>query len=142
MKVVKRRDTKSFGVVHTGEGGPESGVRNRTLRADPPPPSGRTKTLPQIYAAEESGETAMSEVVRQLALLSDPLSVPILTHPIGPEDGLEPQEAYLASLLGTNMTVQMIVDVSPLSEDETVRVLARFVTNGFVKLASIRSHRK
>jgi hypothetical protein len=126
-----------MGVVRLSdeERGPDSDVHSRTLRAGPPPPS-RRPTLPQLYEAEPSGETKMTEVVRQLARLSDPTSVPVLTRPIGVADGLGPQEAYVASLLGETMTVQMIVDVSPMSEDETVRFLARLVTTGIVSLAS------
>jgi hypothetical protein len=83
----------------------------------------------------------MSSVVRELALLSDPLSVPILARPIGHADGLAPQEAYVASLLGATMTVQMIVDVSPMNEDETMRFLARLVSAGIVRLASVSARK-
>ncbi len=142
MRVVKRRNTASLGIPE--ERPPESGIRARTLRADPPPPSRQrhTPTLPQIYGSDDSAETALNDIVRQLAFLADPLSVPVLVRPIGPADGVAPQEAYVASLLGEAMTVQMITDVSPMSEDETIRFLARLVTAGIVTVASVRPEKK
>ena len=144
MRVVKRRNTVSLGVTPSQEPPPDSGVHARTIRAEPPPPSGgsRTPTLPQVYGSDDSAETALNDVVRQLALLADPLSVPVLVRPVGPADGVAPQEAYVASLLGAAMTVQEIVDVSPLSEDETIRFLARLVTAGIVSIAGVRKEKK
>lgn len=135
------RNTKSLGVVAPPEEErqPESGVRRSTLRAIPPPPAPRrTTTMPQVYSADDPGETALNEIVRELARLSDPLSVPVLARPIEPDDCLGPQEAYIASLVGESMTVQSIVDVSPLEEDETVRFLARLVTKRLVTIAGVK----
>lgn len=144
MAVLKRRNTVPMGVTPSLEPPPDSGVHARTMRAEPPPPStgARTPTLPQVYSADDSAETALNDVVRQLALLADPLSVPVLARPIGPADGVAPQEAYVASLLGEAMTVQEIIDVSPLSEDETVRFLARLVTARIVSVGGVRGKKK
>jgi hypothetical protein len=57
-----------------------------------------------------------------------------LIRPVGPEEYLIAEEVYVASLLGEAKTLSTILETSLLSEDETLRRLARLVTLGIVAI--------
>jgi hypothetical protein len=79
-----------------------------------------------------SSLTDVNQVVLELARLSDLSSVPKLKRELSREDHVSPPEAYIVSLIETSMTVQAILDVSPMGEEKTLRFLADLITGGFV----------
>src|SRR5262249_23211980 len=44
-------------------------------------------------------------------------------------------EAYIVSLIETSMSVEAILEVSPMREEQTLRFLARLITSGLVTWA-------
>jgi hypothetical protein len=93
--------------------------------------------LPRLNAdscREISAATRVSDVVEELARLSDPSCVPRMARPIVSDDGLLPAEAFLASLIDHQFSVQTILDMSPMQEDATLKCLAKLVTSRIVVL--------
>ena len=121
------------------EAPPGSGWRAREAITPPPQSTSRSTSLPRLASDPEiDAITNLSEVVTELARLSDGSVVPELSRAITREDDLNPEEAFITSLLGMNVSLEMILDMSPLAEDETVRVLARLVTRGLVTVPAPR----
>ena len=99
---------------------------------EPPP---RSHVAPALYDLPRLGsipdtETNVSDMVSEIALLSDPTSMPRITG--GTTVDLSPQETLLVTLVTANMSVQAITDVSPLGEEETLRVLTSLVRTGVI----------
>jgi hypothetical protein len=114
---------------------PESGIV--PAQAYPGAPK-ELSTLPRLQTGSDrdsSASTLMSELVADLARLSSLYLVPKLVRPIGPDLNLTPAEAYIASLIGRELAVSTIVDVSALEEDETLRCLATLITGGIATIA-------
>jgi hypothetical protein len=117
-------------------------VEEITAVFEPEPKSGRRPLLTPVSSEpliqdiddgrDSVTETDVSDVVCQLARLSIPSSVPKLKRELTPNDIVTPPEAYILSLMGCAMSIQAIVDVSPMPEDETLHFVARLVTNGLV----------
>jgi hypothetical protein len=76
--------------------------------------------------------------VSDLARLSDAESIPCTQREVSADDALSPPEAYLAGLVAADavMSVGMLVDISPMSEEETFRSLARLVTTGIIRVST------
>jgi hypothetical protein len=86
-------------------------------------------------AGEPAQTTGVSDVVAELARLSDPARIPRLNADVvGLTRGLSQPEAFIASLVGTNLSIQAILDMSPMGEDETLRFLARLITDRVISL--------
>jgi hypothetical protein len=80
------------------------------------------------------GQTGVSDVIADLARLSDPTCIPRLNRPLSRSEVLSPPEAFVASLVDANLNMQSILDMSPLPEDDTLRFLARLIERGLVSL--------
>jgi hypothetical protein len=79
--------------------------------------------------------TDVSEIVPELAQLSNPSNVPKLKRQLSDGDVVSAPEAYIVSLIESSMSLQAILDVSPMKEDQTLRFLARLITSGLVTWA-------
>jgi hypothetical protein len=103
--------------------------RSGTYAAVRPPP------LPSRALRRDSGPpTDVSDLMRLLARLSDPGSLPRLNVPMDIERR-EPAEALILTFVQANMTVEGIVGMSPLGEDSTLRHLANLLEEGAITLA-------
>ena len=92
--------------------------------------------LDSISDARESGiHTDVSDVVADLALLANGMSVPRIMSPLKLARELDPEELWMCRMVRVGMCVQGILDLSPLDEDETLRILARLVGLRVVTLA-------
>jgi hypothetical protein len=89
---------------------------------------------------ETNVSTSVSEVPTNLAPVADTTSVP---RPAPTNDSaspaLDPFEAWMFSVVRLGMCVQGIIDISPLSEDETLTLLARLVSKGLVTFRTGRN---
>ncbi len=84
------------------------------------------ESSPDLY----TGETGVSDVIVELARLSDTRRIPRLMRDLAHASSpLSQPEAFIASMVGTNLSIQAILDMSPMGEDETLRFLARLVTD-------------
>jgi hypothetical protein len=96
----------------------------------------RQDALPRLQSSPDlentQAPTCVSDVVVDLARLSDRSSVPRLAGPIGDDLDMTPQESDVASFVATGTTLGGILERSPLTEDETLRCLARLITLGIV----------
>jgi hypothetical protein len=105
--------------------------------SDAPPSSAPSSVarLRHSYSDEDLvGQTGVSDLIADLARLSDPSCIPRLNRALSKNDVLSPPEAFLASLVDANMSMQSILDMSPLPEDNTLRFLARLIEKGLVTL--------
>lgn len=89
------------------------------------------ESIPRLDSFSDMRESGMltgvSDVVTDLARLSDVMSVPRVL-PVGDVPrSLDPEESWMCSTVRLGMCVQGILDMSPLDEDETLRILARLV---------------
>jgi hypothetical protein len=104
--------------------------------AAPPPLPARAEEasaeeLPRMGSMTDGVATNVSDLVPELARLSDPLTMPRISAD-APEGDVAPAEALIMSLVEANMTVEHIVGVSPLTEEETLRVLSKLVGKGSI----------
>ena len=111
----------------------------RARKATTPPTKARRSrpSLPRLQSSpdkEGTGQTAVNDLVMELALLAQGARVPRLRRPLTRHDSASPPEALLASLVDAHMSIRAIVDTSPLPEDETLRYLAHLVETGVVTL--------
>ena len=90
------------------------------------------ESVPRFGSIHDGGEsgirTDVSDVVTDLARLADVMSVPRMSA--GATDVprlLAPAESWMCAIVQLGMCVQGILDMSPLEEDETLRILARLV---------------
>jgi hypothetical protein len=93
--------------------------------------------LPRLQSSpdlEGDTSTCLSELVGELARLSDRSSVPERTVALPPGIDIGPGEAYVASLINPDVNIDMILSMSPLSDDETLGALARLVSLGLVTI--------
>jgi hypothetical protein len=89
-------------------------------------------SLPRFGSIPDGGmETSVSDVVSDLARIADMSTVPRLREPIGRSD-LAPQETWMVNVVKLGMCVQGILDMSPLGDEETLRLLARLVSTRVV----------
>jgi hypothetical protein len=104
----------------------------------PPPSTERLSEggVPRLHSdsVAEFTATNVSDLVSELARLWDPSSVPRMTRPVSAADRLAPPEAFVASLVSNDISLQTLVDLSPMQEDATLRCLARLVTSRIVAL--------
>lgn len=94
------------------------------------------ETLPRFGSFADAAEaaTSVSTVVADLARLADMSTVPrVLDHAGWAE--LTPQQQWMASVVRLGMCVQAILDMSPLAEEETLRLLATLVSKRVVTCA-------
>ena len=88
-------------------------------------------------------DTSVSGVVADLARLSDLRSVPRPAPGHTPSARLalqlDPFELWMFNVVSLGMCVQAIVDISPLSEDDTLVLLARLVGKGIVTFEPART---
>jgi hypothetical protein len=116
---------------------PVTGVVRTAIHSAPAPrPSSEGEVLPRLQSdsCPEITTTRVSDLVAELARLSDPSCIPRLMRPIDEHDGLALPEAFLASLVGNEVSVQGIVDMSPMPEEATLKCLAKFVMSRIVVL--------
>jgi hypothetical protein len=117
---------------------PKTGTYQQKLFADPLRDDGvrGNDDLPRLNDScrEFTAATSVSDVVHELARLSDPNCVPRMARPILSDDGLAPPEAFLASLVTHQFNVKAILDMSPMQEDATLKCLAKLVTSRIVVL--------
>jgi hypothetical protein len=76
-------------------------------------------------------ETIVSEVVSDLARIGDMTTVPRVSEPLAP-GALAPLETWMVDVVRLGMCVQGILDISPLGDEETLRLLAGLVSKRFV----------
>ena len=76
-------------------------------------------------------ETSVSEVVSDLARIADMGTVPRVREPLQCA-ALAPQETWMMDVVKLGMCVQGILDMSPLSDEETLRLLASLVSTRVV----------
>ena len=82
---------------------------------------------------DDSADTNVSDVVGDLARLADPTSTPRASQVVSLT--LEPAESWMLAVVRLGMCVQAILDISPLPEDETLRLLARLIGKRVVTFA-------
>jgi hypothetical protein len=99
---------------------------------------------PLLYCPDDSPDrgsrssmTDVSEIVPELAQLSKLSNVPKLTRPLSANDITTVPEAHIVALIETSMSVQAILDESPLREEQTLRFLARLITSGLLTCADV-----
>jgi hypothetical protein len=93
--------------------------------------------LPRLQSSpdlEADASTRLSDVVGQLARLSDWSSVPERTRQHEANIDVSPEDAYVASLIAADVNIDGIVGASCLSEDDTLDALARLVIFGLVTI--------
>lgn len=113
---------------------PTTGTYNRRFYGESERDGGDLPRLNADSVREITAATSVSDVVEELARLSDPTCVPRIARPIGEGDGLAPAEAFLASLMNHQFNVQTILDMSPMQEDATLKCLAKLITSRIVVL--------
>jgi hypothetical protein len=79
--------------------------------------------------------TSISEVIVDLARLSDPNSVPRVRGELDSSERA-PYEALLLAMIASQMSIAAIMQTSPLGDEETLRVLARLVSAQVITLAA------
>jgi hypothetical protein len=97
----------------------------------------KKKNLPRLQSShdlESSATTLMTDVVSELARLSDLANVPTMSHPLGPEMQLTEDEARVVSLIGHGHDLAAILRLSPVAEEATLQIIARLVTIGTVAI--------
>jgi hypothetical protein len=112
----------------------ESGIS--VVSAPTPPPS--SGVLPRLHTSpdrEGSATTLMTDLVEDLARLSNLFAIPRLTRPVDRSVSLTPREAYVASLIGRDVSLATLLDLSPMSEDDTLHFLARLITLGIARIS-------
>jgi hypothetical protein len=90
------------------------------------------ESVPRLGSLHDAAiDTSVSDVPGDLARLADVASVP---RALDAARGLtlDPFEAWMYSVVRLGMCVQGILDISPLSEDETLQLLARLVGKGAI----------
>ncbi len=93
-----------------------------------------TVALPRFGSIPDYGATDVSEVVTDLARLADMSTVPRLVEDTSWAE-LDDAQAWMVDVVRLGMCVQAILDMSPLGEEETLRVLAALVGKGIVTCA-------
>jgi hypothetical protein len=88
-----------------------------------------------VEPEETTGLTGVSDVIVDLARLSDPACVPRLKHQLSRKDALSPPERFVASLVDSKQNMKRILDMSPLREDDTLRFLAGLIQKGLLSVA-------
>jgi hypothetical protein len=81
--------------------------------------------------------TDVSAIVPELAQLSNLSNVPKLKRQLSAGDVASAPEAYIVSLIENAMSLQAILDVSPMKEEQTLHFLARLITSGLVTWAHV-----
>jgi hypothetical protein len=76
---------------------------------------------------DSASHTDVSDVVADLARLHEFMSVPRVLAASECPRALDSAESWMFSIVQLGMCVQGILDMSPLEEDETLRILARLV---------------
>src|SRR5262249_34950401 len=103
------------------------------------------QTPPLLYRPERPRDrgsmTDVSEIIPGLAQLSKLSNIPKLTRVLSGNDIATVPEAYIVSLIETSMSVQAILDLSPMREEQTLRFLARLVASGLVTWADAGAQR-
>ena len=97
--------------------------------------------LPRFGSFPDMAEaaTSVSTVVADLARLADMTTVPrVIDNAAWAE--LTPQQRWMASVVKLGMCVQAILDMSPLAEEETLRLLATLVSKRIVTCAPRPTH--
>jgi hypothetical protein len=89
---------------------------------------------PRIESIFDGVKTRASAVGAELAALSDPDRTPRLRRAIS--ETLAPNEEFIVSLIKANMTIRAIYEESPLSEKQTMHVIAKLIRSGCVTLLS------
>jgi hypothetical protein len=95
--------------------------------------------LPGGAGADDAGDrsslTDVNPIVPELAPLSNLSNVPKLKRKLSAGDVASAPEAYIVSLIENSMSLQAILDVSPMKEEQTLHFLARLITSGLVTWA-------
>jgi hypothetical protein len=87
--------------------------------------------LPRFGSIPDHGTTEVNEVVTDLARLANMSTVPRLVEPIEWAD-LDATQSWMVDVVKLGMCVQAILDMSPVGDEETLRVLAALVGKGVV----------
>jgi hypothetical protein len=107
----------------------------QTVQFVEPVPASTTRGRESSVPAGSGENTGVSSVVSELARLADRECVPRITRDLREAATPSQPEALVVSLLGDDVTLGAILEMSPLKEDDTLRFLARLVTDGFVALS-------
>jgi hypothetical protein len=83
-------------------------------------------TLASQPPLEGNDNTRVSDIIGDLARLSDATSVPRLRGAVEWTD-LAPTEAWLVSIVREGLPLEGIMQTSPLGEEETLRLLASLI---------------
>jgi hypothetical protein len=109
---------------------PGSEVRVRKSRPAPPP----IKTLPRLVSITDGVDTDVSDIVAELAALSNPNVRPRIKIPLPIPEALTPQQELILILVETNMTLGAIANVSPFGDEKTTNVLGNLIALGWITL--------
>jgi len=88
---------------------------------------------PANDTVSDGNDTRISDIIGDLARLSDATSVPRLRGAVEWTD-LAPSEAWLVSVVREGMPLAGIMQTSPLGEEETLRLLARLISARVITL--------
>jgi hypothetical protein len=84
--------------------------------------------LPRMDSVSDGVETSVSDLIGDLARLSDVTRTPMLRGIVEWND-LSPSDAWIVSIVSPGMTIETIMQMSPLGEEETLRALARLISS-------------
>jgi hypothetical protein len=91
-------------------------------------PSLASKSIP-----DDDGPTGVSDLITDLAGLSDGSNTPRLRGAVEWSD-LGEAEAWLVSMVTAGFTIEALLQMSPLGEEATMRVLAKLITSRTITL--------
>jgi hypothetical protein len=99
-------------------------------------PASHVRTVARVYdSVPEDGATVASDLVSQLAKLSDLTSVPQRTSVDMRLPPLDPTAAFVLTRVDGVASIESILDGSPIGDDTTLYVLAQLLVMGAVRLA-------
>jgi hypothetical protein len=93
--------------------------------------------LPRLQSSpdlELDSSTCLSDLIGELARLSDRSSVPERTQAVWGDINIGPEDTYIASLIAADVTIDEILAMSCLSDDDTLGALARLISLGMVTI--------
>jgi hypothetical protein len=90
-----------------------------------------TEPLLPMFGSIPDVETGVSDVIANLARVSDMASIPKPCDSIEWAN-LDPEESWMVDIVKLGMCVQAILDMSPLTDEETLGLLARLVSRRIV----------
>jgi hypothetical protein len=114
---------------------PRQAMRPPAWTETPPPLTAppEAQDVPVLESRSDELDTNISDLIGELALLSDVTRVPKLLGAVERSE-LDPCEEWLVSVVSVRMSVAAIMGQSPLGEEETLRLLARMLKSRVITL--------